>query len=389
MSDEQPPRPPRRDFGGGLAVGRVLGVPLVISPFWFVIVVVFTVGYAPVVRDDFPHITQAESYGVSLAFVLLLYGSVLLHEMSHVAVAQALGMRVQRVVLQLLGGVSEITEERPGTPRREYLVAVAGPMTSLFLAAVGFGIRPAFQPDTIPRLLADAFAGTNLLVAAFNALPGLPLDGGRVLRAALWQVTHDKVRATLAAAWAGRVLAVAVALLPMVRIHLVARTGASVSTYGNLWLIIIAFFLWTNASLAIAQAKVSAVLPRLDLRAMTRRAIPVTADLSVAEAVRRAREGGARALVVVDGYGRPSGLVSEGAVTSLPANRQPWVPVSDLARPVDDAVTLLTDMTGEALLEAVQLAPASEYLVLDGARSVVGVLARTDLVAALQAAGLH
>jgi Zn-dependent protease/CBS domain-containing protein len=389
MSDEQPPRPPRRDFGGGLAVGRVLGVPLVISPFWFVIVVVFTVGYAPVVRDDFPHITQAESYGVSLAFVLLLYGSVLLHEMSHVAVAQALGMRVQRVVLQLLGGVSEITEERPGTPRREYLVAVAGPMTSLFLAAVGFGIRPAFQPDTIPRLLADAFAGTNLLVAAFNALPGLPLDGGRVLRAAVWQVTHDKVRATLAAAWAGRVLAVAVALLPMVRIHLVARTGASVSTYGNLWLIIIAFFLWTNASLAIAQAKVSAVLPRLDLRAMTRRAIPVTADLSVAEAVRRAREGGARALVVVDGYGRPSGLVSEGAVTSLPANRQPWVPVSDLARPVDDAVTLLTDMTGEALLEAVQLAPASEYLVLDGARSVVGVLARTDLVAALQAAGLH
>jgi predicted transcriptional regulator len=177
---------------------------------------------------------------------------------------------------------------------------------------------------------------------------------------------------------------VLVALLPLVHIRVLHW-----STAGNIWFIAIAFFLWTNATLAIAQAKVSAVLPGLDIRAMTRRAIPVTADVSVAEAVRRAREGGARALVVVDGYGKPSGLVSEAAVTSLPVERQPWVPVSDLARPVDDDVTLLTDMSGEALLEAIQMTPATEYLVLDDVRAVVGVLARTDLVAALQAAGLH
>ncbi|HET7312642.1 MAG TPA: site-2 protease family protein [Mycobacteriales bacterium] len=384
MSDEQPPRPTRQALAGGVPVGRVLGVPLVISPFWFVIVVLLTIAYAGFVRHEVPSLTRGESYGVSLGFVLLLYGSVLLHEMSHVAVAKALGMQVQRVVLQLLGGVSEITEERPGTPRREYLVAIAGPMTSLFLAAVGFGLRPAFAVDTVPRLLADGFAGTNLIVAAFNVLPGLPLDGGRVLRAGLWQITHDKVRATLAAAWIGRGLAVLVALLPLAQIRVLQW-----STAGNLWCIVIAFFLWTNATWAIAQAKVSAVLPRLDIRTMTRRAIPVTADVSVAEAVRRARDGGARALVIVDGYGRPSGLVSETAVMTLPANRQPWVPVSDLARPVDDDVTLMTDMSGEILLEAVQMTPATEYLVLDDARAVVGVLARTDLVAALQAAGLH
>lgn len=365
-------------------MGRLLGVPLVISPFWFVIVLLLTVAYAGFVQHEVPRLTRGESYGVSLGFVLLLYASVLLHEMSHVAVAKALGMQVQRVVLQLLGGVSEITEERPGTPRREYLVAIAGPMTSLFLAAVGFGLRPAFAVDTVPRLLADGFAGTNLIVAAFNILPGLPLDGGRVLRAGLWQLTHDKVRATLAAAWVGRGLAVAVALLPLVQIRILQW-----STAGNIWCIVIAFFLWTNATWAIAQAKVSAVLPGLDIRTMTRRAIPVTADLSVAEAVRRARDGGARALVVVDGYGRPSGLVSEAAVMTLPPDRQPWVPVSDLARAVDEDVTLMTDMSGEILLEAVQMTPATEYLVLDDKRAVVGVLARTDLVAALQAAGLH
>ncbi|HET6815713.1 MAG TPA: site-2 protease family protein [Mycobacteriales bacterium] len=384
MSDERPEPPRRAQIGAGVPMGRLLGVPLVISPFWFVIVLLLTVAYAGFVQHEVPRLTRGESYGVSLGFVLLLYASVLLHEMSHVAVAKALGMQVQRVVLQLLGGVSEITEERPGTPRREYLVAIAGPMTSLFLAAVGFGLRPAFAVDTVPRLLADGFAGTNLIVAAFNILPGLPLDGGRVLRAGLWQLTHDKVRATLAAAWVGRGLAVAVALLPLVQIRILQW-----STAGNIWCIVIAFFLWTNATWAIAQAKVSAVLPGLDIRTMTRRAIPVTADLSVAEAVRRARDGGARALVVVDGYGRPSGLVSEAAVMTLPPDRQPWVPVSDLARAVDEDVTLMTDMSGEILLEAVQMTPATEYLVLDDKRAVVGVLARTDLVAALQAAGLH
>jgi len=384
VTDERPQRPRQSTWATGVPLGRVLGVPLVASPFWLLIVVFFTVLYAPVVQKDQPGLSSQASYAVSLSLVLLLYGSVLVHEMSHVAVAKGLGMQVHRIVLQLLGGVSEIAEEKPGSARREYLVAVAGPMTSLFLGAVGFGLRPAFEPHTVPRLMVDYFAAINLFVAAFNMLPGLPLDGGRVLRAAVWQVTHDKVKATLASAWMGRGLAVAVAVLPALKFSVRGH-----SSYGEIWLILVAMFLWSNASLAIAQAKVSQVLPRLDLRAMTRRALPVTADVSVAEGVRRAREAGARAVVVVDGYGKPTGLVSESAVGALPPHRQPWVPVSDLARPVDEGLTLRTDMTGESLLESVQETPATEYLVLDEVGAVVGVLARTDLIAALQAAGLR
>jgi CBS-domain-containing membrane protein len=122
---------------------------------------------------------------------------------------------------------------------------------------------------------------------------------------------------------------------------------------------------------------------------MTRRAFPVTAEVPVAEAVRRARADGARALVVVDGNGKPSGLVSEAAVSALPAQRQPWVSVSDVARPVDAGLVLTTDMDGQALLQAVQVTPATEYLVVDTVGAVCGVLARIDLVAALQAAGLR
>jgi CBS domain-containing protein len=233
-------------------------------------------------------------------------------------------------------------------------------------------------------LLAEEFAVANLVVGAFNALPGLPLDGGRVLRAALWQVTHDKARGTLAAGWVGRGLAVALVVVA------VAKPGGwGESTFGALYLVILAVYMWSSASIALAQAKVSTVLPRLDIRELTRRAMPVTAEIPVAEAVRRAREQGARALVVVDGTGRPSGLVSEAAVSALPAQRQPWVSVSDVARPMSERLVLRTDMTGEALVEAVQSEPATEYLVVDTAGAVCGVLSRIDLVAALQAAGLR
>lgn len=366
-------------------MGRVLGVPLVVQPIWFVVLITFTFVFEPTVRDRAPGVSHAATYAVALLFVLLLYGSVLVHEISHVVVAKSLGMEVRRIVLQLLGGVSEVVEEQPGSARREYLVAVAGPMASLLLAAIGYGVRPLFAADSLPRLLADAFAVTNLVVAGFNALPGLPLDGGRVLRAAVWQVTRDKTRATLVAGWVGRGLAVAVLAYAMLS---PGRIGSS-SGFGNLYLVIVAWFIWSNASIAIAQAKVTGVLPLLDVRAMTRRAMPVTAELPVAEAVRRAREAGARALVVVDSLGKPSGLVSEAAVSALPPQRQPWVSVSDLARPVEDGLVLRTDMAGDRLLQMVQATPATEYLVLEPTGTVCGVLARVDLVAALQAAGLR
>lgn len=368
----------------GLRVGSVLGVPIIVQPVWFLLVILIAVAFGPEVERQMPSLSHTAAYLVSLLFVLLLYGSVLIHEISHVAVAKALGMRVRRIVLQLFGGVSEVEEENPGKPSREYLVAAVGPLTSLLLGGVALAIATPLKHGTVAWGITWELAVANLSVAAFNALPGLPLDGGRVLRALLWQLTRDKGKGTLAAGWLGRALAVGVVLVAIAK-----PKGWGQSTFGSLYLIFIAWFLWANASVAIAQAKVAGVLPRLDIRAMTRRAMSVSAELPVSEAVRRAREADARALVVVDSLGKPSGLVSEAAVNALPVNRQPWVSVSDLARPVDAGLVLRTDMNGEALLSAVQATPATEYLVVDQGGAVCGVLARIDLIAALQAAGLR
>jgi len=366
--------------------GRVFGVPVIVQPLWFVIVVLFTIWFAPTVEREVDGVSGNASYGVALAFVLLLYGSVLVHEIGHLVVAKLLGMQVNRVVLQLLGGASEIVEETPGKPGREFLVAAVGPLTSVLLGGIGFAIAPHFAPRSMGHFFFDGFGWVNAIVAAFNLLPGLPLDGGRVLRSLIWQLTHDKLRATIAAGWVGRAVAVGVAVYALGSQN--NGSGRSLDG-GGLYLLLLAFFIWSNASLAIAQTKVSTVLPQLDISRLTRRALAVSPDLPVAEAVRRAREAEARGLVVIDSYGKPSGLVSEAAVTAMPAERQPWVSVSDLARPVEAGLVLSTDMSGETLLRAVQTTPATEYLVVDKAGAVAGVLTRTDLVAALQAAGLH
>jgi Zn-dependent protease/CBS domain-containing protein len=301
-----------------------------------------------------------------------------------VLVAKALGLRVRRVVLQLLGAASEV-EDEPQTPGREFLVAAVGPLTSVLLAGVAAAIGAQLPEHSVGWLLADSTATVNGLVAAFNLLPGMPLDGGRLLRAVLWRYTGDRLRGLLIAGWVGRGLAGATAVGALVA----PSFGIGEDGFATLYLMFVAMFIWVNASISIAQARVGAVIPGLSLAKLVRPALTVDAQLPLAEAVRRARDIGARALVVVDGRDRWVGVVSEAAVQATPVERQPWMPVSDLARPVQDGLVLSPSLSGADLMTAVQETPATEYLVAGEDGALQGVLARTDLIAALRAAGVR
>lgn len=367
----------------GIPAGRIFGVPLVVSPAWVVLVILGMV-WAPSILRDNVDMSVTASYLVTAALIALVYGAVLAHEASHVLVARSLGLRVGRVQLQLLGAVSEIHDE-PQTPGREFCVAAVGPLTSVFLAGVAAAVSAQLPDHSIGWLLADSTATINGVVAAFNLLPGMPLDGGRLLRAVLWHTTGDRMRGLLIAGWVGRVLA--------------GLTGAAAivlptfergdDTVGTLYLFLVAFYLWINASISIAQAKVGTLIPRLSLAKLIRPALTVEAQLPLAEAVRRARAIGARALVVVDGRDRWAGIVSEAAVQATPVERQPWMSVSDLARPVEAGLVLSPTLSGEALMTAVQQTPATEYLIAGDDGALQGVLARTDLIAALRAVGVR
>jgi Zn-dependent protease len=369
----QPPEAAtRRDGRYGLLIARPFGVPVYISPYWFLVAIVFVLFYASSLPDTVH--PNAVRYVVAAAFVVLLFASVLVHELSHCVVARAFRLPVRRILLNPLGGFSEI-EQEPQTPGRELLVSAAGPLTSLALAGFGYALDVVLNPGGIPRVLIDQLIFANLLVGFFNLLPGLPLDGGRILRSGIWKVTGRPGTATIGAAWAGRVLAV---LLVVVPFTLLGSRLSLASSYG-LWIAVIAVFMWISAGQAIKAAKVRDRLPRLQARSLARRAIPISGSVPLAEAIRRADAAQARALVIVDHESTPIAIVNETAVMATPEQRRPWVEVGSLARTIEPGIVLSADLSGMELIQAVQRSPATEYLLIEPSGQVFGVLATSDL----------
>jgi Zn-dependent protease len=376
MSPERPGDPPpqrtRRDGRYGIVIARPFGVPVYISPYWFLVAALVVVFYAGSLTDSI-HPTGVR-YAVAAAFVVLLWASVLVHELSHCVVARAFGLTVRRILLYPLGGFSEI-EQEPPTPAREFAVSAVGPLTSLALAGLGFAVISVVDLSGIPRALIDQMILANLVVGVFNLLPGLPLDGGRMLRAGVWKITKRPGQATIAAAWAGRVLAVLLVAVPLA----VYGSKVDLTNTSVLWLAFIAVFMWISSGQAIRAAKVRDRLPGLQARRLARRAIAIPGNIPLAEAIRRADEAQARALVVVDHESTPIAIVNETAVMATPPQRRPWIEVGSLARALEPGIVLSADLSGMELIEAVQRAPASEYLLIEPSGQVFGVLATTDL----------
>lgn len=142
---------------------------------------------------------------------------------------------------------------------------------------------------------------------------------------------------------------------------------------------ILAAIIWTGAGNSLRMARLREHLPELRARTLTRRAIPVEPTTPLSEALRRANEAGARALVVVDGQGSPTGLVRESAIAGVPQHRRPWVAVSTLAQDLTDGMRVPADLTGQPLLDHLRTSPATEYLVVEETGEIYGVLSTNDV----------
>jgi Zn-dependent protease len=347
------PRKGGPDARPGLYMGRPFGVPVYVSPSWFLVALLVTVMFEGQVNGV---IDRPLSYLVAFAYAVLLYGSVFVHELSHAVTARVLGLPVRSVTLHILGGETSI-EREAATPGREFL-----PL-----------------PD-VALLLIDALTFANLLVGVFNLLPGLPLDGGRLVRAAVWKATGHSRSGAIVAGWIGRAVAVACLI-----------AGAYLATYRTeggtggigwlalLWSALVASFIWVGATQAIRAERFRDRVPLLSARRLARRATLVTADTPLAEAVRRAHADQAGALVVADHDGNPQALVSEKAVTATPEHRRPWITVGELSRGLEPDLTLPADLAGEDLIAALRRNPASEYLLTEPDGRVYGVLAVADV----------
>jgi Zn-dependent protease/CBS domain-containing protein len=364
----RPPYPP-----GTWRIGSFRGIDVVVRSSWLLVALLISFLLAPRVEEVQPGL-GAFKYVAGVAFAVLLYLSVLLHEMSHAVMAQRYGLGVRSISLHFLGGATEIDSETR-TPGQEFKVAVVGPLTSIAVGLVALGLS-FVTPDGLLRLAVGGLAGANLVVGVLNLVPGLPLDGGRLLRAGVWRLTGSMHSGTIVGAWGGRVVAALVLFYPAFYWF---GWGIRPDVYDYLMAVVLASFMWTGATASMLNARLRRRLPALKARPLARRVVAVPDELPVAEAVRRAQESGAGAIIVHAGDDRLSGVVSEAALVATPEDRRAWVPVSSVSRTLEEGLVLDADISGEDLLRAMSGTPAEEYVLVESDGTIFGVLSTADV----------
>ena len=356
----------------------MLGIPVFVNGSMLLLAALVTIVYGNYVRSEL-NLPELFAYVVGLGFVVCLLGSVLLHELGHALTARKFGIGVRGITLELLGGWTEMDRDAP-TPRVDALVSLAGPAVSLVLGGLATAAAVALPERTTAGQIAFQLAASNILVAIFNVLPGLPLDGGRALRAGLWALIKDRNRATEAAAWAGRAIAFVTMMVAFWMYRLQHLT-----LFGLLFVLLVVFTLWQGAGQSIRLARMTRRFPMVDLRALLRPMLTVPAGTPLGEAQRRRAEDPRPnvVLAVSDSAGNLTALVDPVAAERVPVDRRPWVAVDTVARSRDAVPALPLGLTGEQVVRALQAHPAGQYVVTSG-EDVVGVLRVGDVAEILE-----
>lgn len=373
---EQTP-PPRRLRPGAIRVGRLAGVPIYLTLSWLVLAVLVVGGYGRLLGGAGRSATVNALLGAVVVVSLLV--SVLLHELAHAVVARRNAVGVRGITLELLGGFTEMDSEAP-RPGPEALIALAGPAVSLLLGGLGAALVPFTSRDSVLGEFAFLMAASNLIVGAFNLLPGLPLDGGRALRAGVWWLSGDPRRADLVAGWCGRIIALAtVASAFFLRVN-----GGLLSWFGVVFMALIGGTLWSGASDAIRMGELRVKLPRLNAGQLARPLHVVPSGTPLGEALRQ-RDLLERdpSLGVANSAGRLIGLVNPGMVAAVPVERRPWVDVDSVSAPIGPDARIDAGVTGMGVLDAVQSSPGRDLLVTVG-EDVIGVLSAADVITRLE-----
>jgi Zn-dependent protease len=370
-------------------VGRVLGIPIYLNASMILLAILVTIVYGGYVESELG-IGPPAGYAIGFGFVLCLIGSVLLHELGHALTARHFGIGVRGITLELLGGWTEMDRDAP-TPRVDALVSLAGPAVSLVLGGLGTAAALALPDRTVLDQIAFQLAVSNILVAFFNVLPGLPLDGGRALRAGVWALLKDRDRATEVAGWAGRAIALVTASVVLFLFQL-----RVITLVGMIFILLVVFTLWQGAGQSIRLARMTRRFPLIELGALARPVLSVPSGTPLAEALRRAGEMAAGSaaedgragpvLAVADSSGRIVALVDALAADRVKPERRPWVPVDSVARTVTRLPALPVGLTGHEVVKQVQAHPGAQYLVTAG-EDVVGVLHVADLAVVLEPRG--
>ncbi|MFO7287253.1 MAG: site-2 protease family protein [Gammaproteobacteria bacterium] len=378
----------------GFRLARIAGIEVFLD--WSLAIIFFLVTFSLAVAA-FP--TWHPEWGAgtrwltAAAAAILFLGSVLTHEFSHALVGRRFGIEVPSITLFVFGGMAQMRDE-PHAWRPELWMALAGPATSLVLGIVFIGIGmlvagpmpDAVDPEefiaTLSPLATLLFwlGPINIVLAIFNLVPGFPLDGGRVLRAALWGATGDRLRATRWASGAGRAFA-----WLLIGTGFAMVLGVSVPLFGTglgggLWLMLIGWFLHNAAVMSYRQLLIRESLLDVPVaRLMRRGAASVPPRLPIREFVEDYLLGGDQRAFTVEEDERLLGLVCLKDVHRLPRSEWDVRTVADIMTPTDRLEVVSSDADGLAALNALGRRNVNQVPVVDRGR-VVGIVTREDVL---------
>jgi Zn-dependent protease/CBS domain-containing protein len=358
----------------------VRGIEVGVHYSWLIIFLLLTWSLGGFAFRQVPgvELSEIEYWLLAVVAALLLFVSVLIHELAHSFMAQAQGLAAKSITLFIFGGVSNLGGEAK-KPSTEFLVAIVGPLTSFALAILaGLVWAASWEVDVRIGLVAGYVAIINVILGLFNLIPGFPLDGGRVLRAILWTATGNVRRATEAAATVGKIIAWGLFAFGLFRI-----LGAG-DLFGGIWMAAIAWFLHNAASTSVAQVVFETRLRRVRARDITRPdGTAVAPGLTVAELIDDYLLPRNRRAMPVADNGRLVGVVTVSDIQQVPVADRGRVTVAQVMGGTDGLVTVDADARVQDAVELLAERDFEQLPVLEDGR-LVGMLTRADVMRQLQ-----
>ncbi len=374
---------------GGVSLGRWAGIPVTLD--WSLLIifalVLFNLG-AGVLPEWHPAWAPWMTWSVAFGAAVLFFLSVLLHELSHALVGRLFGIPVSRITLFLFGGMAHTDEEAP-SPKAEFWMAIAGPIASMvigvgaLLLGVGLMSVSMAQLDAPTEVMSHVgplatlllwLGPINIVLAVFNMIPGFPLDGGRVLRAAIWAATGDLGKATKWASYSGQGFA---ALMIAYGLF-----SAFTSGFSGIWLVLIGWFLWRAARGSYQQLLVMQALEGAKVHDVMRRHLAwVRPEISVASLVsEHFMRSDQRAFPVLGEGGVLVGLVTVTDVQRLPQERRATTTVAEIMTPVSELEQIGEDAPASDALQKLGARDVDQVPVVDGRGTLLGLVRRQDIL---------
>ena len=365
-----------------IRLGRLFGIEVGLHYSWFVIALLITMSLSSEFRATHSDWSDATVWSTSILTALLFFAALLAHEMSHALVARSRGLATRAITLFALGGVAQI-EKEPEDAKTEFLVGIVGPISSAMIGTACLvvawlaGWRAGGTPETAVLAMLVWLGYINLMLAAFNMIPGFPLDGGRILRALIWWRNRDSVRSTMLAARVGQAVALIFIALGIFRFF----AGAG---FGGLWIAFIGWFLLQAAGASYTNVSLTATLKNVHVSdVMERNCTVVDGNMNVTRFVDEYLLRSGRRCFVVEQQGRLAGLVTPHEIKEVDRQRWPYTTLYDIMRPLDEVHTVTPATPVMEALETMGRDDVNQLPVVAG-NHLEGIVTRANVLQFLQ-----